>query len=196
MQHEVVNHKVFGKVLGRAGKVHLMGYDDAMKAADKHNGTLNKAMNGKYYVKVSERVEEDAPANNAGDGNIAGIQGDPPVRTKVRVSYKKRNQQGVQDMEDGLALMRRKTPMMEEEIRGSVSIGSFAGNQTFVVPSKKFNEMRMHKAKGKHWKSYIGEDEHGIAIREYANKKPKAPIILQDENTGAMCYARYGGKSK
>lgn len=139
-------------------------------------------------------MEEDAPANNAGGGNIAGLTGDPPVGAKARVSYKKRNQQGIEDMEDGLALMRRKTPMMEEEIRGSVAIGSFAGNQTFVLPSKKFNEMRMHKAKGKHWRKYIGEDEHGQVIREYARKNPKRPIILQDENTGAMCYARYGGK--
>jgi hypothetical protein len=52
----------------------------------------------------------------------------------------------------------------------------------------------MEKKKGKHWKTYIGEDEHGMNIREYANKNIKKPIILQDENTGAMCYARYGKK--
>jgi hypothetical protein len=57
-----------------------------------------------------------------------------------------------------------------------------------------FHKARVEKRKGKHWKTYIGEDEHGMAIREYANKNRKKAIILQDENTGAMCYARYGGK--
>jgi hypothetical protein len=31
-----------------------------------------------------------------------------------------------------------------------------------------------------------------MAIREYANKNRKNAIVLEDEMTGAMCYARYG----
>ena len=56
-----------------------------------------------------------------------------------------------------------------------------------------FHKARIEKKKGKHWKTYIGEDEHGQAIRNFDRKhRGKKPIILQDEKTGAMCYARYG----
>lgn len=149
-------------------------------------------------------MKEDAPANSAGGGNIAGLgvgaKGEPGVlvgrqKKKVRDGQIDSNQQQSAVM----AFTRRATPtittginMNESETAGSVAIGSFAGNQTFVIPSQKFNEMKLHKAKGKHWKKYIGEDSHGIAIREYARKNPGKAIILQDENTGAMCYARYG----
>ena len=141
---------------------------------------------------IEKAVEEEAPANSAGGGNIAGIgvgpQGEPGITPKAKRSYKKRNQAGAEAQEVGLELLRRKTPMMEES-------DHFAGNRTFKIPSSKFHEMRMQKRKGSHWKKYIGEDEHGMTIREYANKNPKKPIILQDEATGAMIYARYGGKN-
>ena len=73
----------------------------------------------------------------------------------------------------------------------SVKTGSFAGNQTFIVPSTVFQEAKMQKKKGKHWRTYIGDHGHWKHIREYATKHPKKAIILQDERTGAMCYARY-----
>jgi len=68
---------------------------------------------------------------------------------------------------------------------------TFAGKQVFVVPSHIFSEMKMQKRKGKHWSSYIKEDDYMQPIREYANNNPKKPIIIQCENTGAMMYARY-----
>jgi hypothetical protein len=72
--------------------------------------------------------------------------------------------------------------------------GTFAGQTTFVVPSNIFHEARMSKKKGKHWRTYIGEDDHWKHIREYAMNNPKKAVILQDKNTGSMCYARYGSK--
>ena len=57
-----------------------------------------------------------------------------------------------------------------------------------------FHKARNEKSKGKHWKTYIGECEYGQAIREYANKNKKNSIVLEDEKTGTMCYARYGKK--
>ena len=145
----------------------------------------------KDYKRI-KGIDEEAPANSAGSGNIAGLgvgpQGEPGIRPAARKKYKIRNKKGAQDQETELALFRRKTPMMEE-----VKRGKFAGHDTFIVPSDMFHKARLSKKKGKHWKTYIGEDEHGFMIREYDRKhKGKKPIILQDEKTGAMCYARYG----
>ena len=82
----------------------------------------------------------------------------------------------------------------EADKTGDYKTGTFAGSTTFVVPSNIFHEAKMQKRKGKHWRTYIGENDHLSHIREYAAKNPKKAIILQDENTGAMCYAKYGKK--
>lgn len=76
-----------------------------------------------------------------------------------------------------------------------VKRGKFAGEETFVVPSHVFERARFHKAKGKHWRTYISDETFHPAIREYAYKS-KGPIIFEDEKTGYMCYARYGKKRK
>ena len=40
----------------------------------------------------------------------------------------------------------------------------------------------------------MGNDEIGQEIREYGLKNPGKPIVIQDCNTGFMCYLRYGKK--
>ena len=141
-------------------------------------------------------LKEDAPANGAGGGAIAGIgigpDGEPGVSKKKRPIFRRK---------DPIALQEKSEPnpiVPTQAARGysesSVKKGRFAGNDTFIVPSDTFFRARNEKKKGKHWKTYIGEDEHGMYIREYAKKNQKHPIILQCERTGAMHYARYGNK--
>ncbi len=143
-----------------------------------------------------EAIKEDAPANatgaavpGTGDDAQAFPRGEPLRR------YKKKTSKEQQTVSNDVALLRRATPMTEEsEKTGDYKTGMFAGSQTFVVPSNIFHEAKHQKKKGKHWRTYIGEEDHWRHIREYAAKNPKKAIILQDENTGAMCYARYGKK--
>lgn len=67
----------------------------------------------------------------------------------------------------------------------------FAGIDVFDVDKPTFDFCRMGKAKYKHWKSYVGEDVQGHAIREYANRYPRKPIILRCEDYhGAMLFVR------
>jgi len=108
-------------------------------------------------------VKEEAPANNAGGGNIAGLgvgpQGEPGRPAQLMPMFRR---------------------------------GKFAGKETIVVPSKMFHAGRMSKKKGQHWSKYFEEQEGFGEIREYARKNPKKSIILQDENSGALYVARYG----
>ena len=50
----------------------------------------------------------------------------------------------------------------------------------------------MEKRKGKHWRTYLDECDELAEIREYANKNPGRPIVLQNRNTNEMVYVRYG----
>jgi len=114
-----------------------------------------------------ENFKEDAPVNNVGGGDIAGLG----VGSKGEPGRK--------------AVM---TPMLRRK--------KFAGHTVFEVKSDVYYKAKLQKRKGQHWKTYLGEDEYCAEIREYANKKPHKAIVLQDENSGAMFFARYGKGKK
>lgn len=144
-------------------------------------------------------LKEDAPANGTSVA-IAGIGIGPDGEPGVSPHQKKKRPKFLR-RKDPIALQEKSEPnpiVPTQAARGysesSVKKGRFAGNDTFIVPSDTFFRARNEKKKGKHWKTYIGEDEHGMYIREYAKKNQKHPIILQCERTGAMHYARYGNK--
>ena len=70
--------------------------------------------------------------------------------------------------------------------------GKVLGVETFIVSSSTFNSIKHQKKKGVHWKRYLEEDDAYHDLREYARKKRKGPIIVEDERTGACMYVRYG----
>lgn len=136
---------------------------------------------------ILKEIHEEAPANAVGAGNIAGLgvgpQGEPGVSPKTK--YKKKNEQESPIM--SAILKRRMLSTLKEE-----NTGKFAGHVTHKVPHSIFNKITKEKAKGKHWKKYLDENEYTLHIREYAKKNPKKPVIIEDEKTGYMCFARYG----
>jgi hypothetical protein len=69
---------------------------------------------------------------------------------------------------------------------------TFAGAVVFEVSSHTFHNAKMEKRKGKHWRTYLDECDELSEIRQYANKNPKRPIVLQNRNTNEMVYVRYG----
>jgi len=103
-------------------------------------------------------LSEEAPANVASSGAVAGLTGDPPVGKKAQKKYTSR----------------------------------FANNEVFVVDSKTYNNARLGKQKYHRYERYVGNDEIGMAIREYGKKYPKKPIILQDGENGPMIFLRRG----
>lgn len=68
----------------------------------------------------------------------------------------------------------------------------FAGSTVFKVPSKSFVMARMLKRKHVRFESYLGDADVAKEIAEYANANWKEAIIIEDEQTGAMMYIRYG----
>jgi hypothetical protein len=156
------------------------------------------------YIKRIKGIDEDAPANAAGAGNIAGLgvgaAGEPGISPRVQKKIQRKNRVEADTRSAVLGMWRRKTPQIAEGTEGVsvksfvVEKGKFAGHDTFVVPSDMFHNARMQKKKGAHWTKYVGSGVHAEAIRQHAKANYGKPIILQDENTGAMCYASYGGK--
>ena len=126
-------------------------------------------------------IKEDAPVNNVGSGNIPGAGvaaagkpanfGDAIVSSGAAKQWKKQNK-----------LFRRKDPLMED---------TFAGAVVFEVNSKLFHNLTMQKRKGKHWRTYLEEDDCYAEIREWAKKHPKGKIVVRNECTGEMRYIRY-----
>lgn len=70
----------------------------------------------------------------------------------------------------------------------------FAGADVFVVDPDRYMKARFGKKKYAKYENYVGNDDIGQEIREYGLKNPDKPIIIQDSNSGFMCYLRYGKK--
>jgi len=162
------------------------------------------------------KIEEDAPANAAGSGNVAGLgvgaQGEPPgpqsILTKI-IRRKKLEQEETwsKDYKKSIDCSNpkgfsqkahcagRKARQAGKETKSEpITETSFAGNQVFVVPSEYYHNCKMGKSRYHRYEKYVGNDEIGETIRQYGRKNKRKPIIVQDEKTGAMTYLRYGGK--
>lgn len=115
-----------------------------------------------------EFIKEDAPAMSVGGGfqGLSSTEGTPIA--------------GYDKMLGAGAIMRRKPPSM------------FGGKAVFKVPSDRFYKARLGKKKFEHYASYVGRDEIGDEIRQYIKENPNAPVIIEDEITGAMFYLKHG----
>jgi hypothetical protein len=85
-------------------------------------------------------------------------------------------------------MMKRSEPNNVVESRRK---GKFAGAVVFEVSSKIFYNLTMQKRKGKHWRTYLEEDDCYAEIREWAKKNPKGKIAVQNECTGEMRIIKY-----
>lgn len=114
---------------------------------------------------------EDAPVNNVGDGKIAGTggaAGEPGVSVAAQKRHQKKNKKNAAKY--------------------------FAGHKVFEVNSSVYNRSLLGKTTRKWWSTFVGNDEIGKQIKEYAVQNPNKAIILQDELTGAMVYLRHPQK--
>ena len=133
-----------------------------------HVGGGEFAVNMAKAVNLSDRspnLSEEAPANAMGTAGISGAQ------TAVDA--------GIAGYDLPIGMVRRKPPKM------------FAGKAVFTVPSSDFYNATLGRKKGKHYRSYV-KGELGEEVRQYALENKNAPIILEDETTGAMMYLKYG----
>lgn len=115
-----------------------------------------------------EFIKEDAPAMSMG---TSGVQGLSSAEGNPIAGY---------DKMLGDKMLRRNPPVM------------FGGKRVFKVSSDAYHKAVQGKKKYKHFKSYIQDPLMTQEIREYAKANKNAPIIVQDEKTGAMVYLKHG----
>lgn len=141
---------------------------------------------------ILRKVYEDAPTNNVGSGNIAGLGVGPDGEPGVHPKHQPKKKRTVDTKTIIKALVRRAPAKnVVEECAPSRRRPPFAGAAVFEVSSKLFYDIKMAKRKGKHWRTYLNEDDCYHEIREYASKNKNGAIIIQNESTGEMIYCRY-----
>lgn len=170
--------------LMRAGKHSGSEIDKTEDNLRKRRRGLNLASKAIHRKMENHSMKEDAPANNVGGGGIAGVgvgpNGEPGVSKKAQ---RKHNKDQSTPTSVILGMLRRKAPsQLAEE--------TFAGAMVFEVSSKIFHNLTHAKRKGKHWRTYLDEDDSYAEIREWARKN-KGPIVVRNECTGEMRYVRY-----
>ena len=70
----------------------------------------------------------------------------------------------------------------------------FAGKQVFVVDPTTYHKAYLGKRKYEHYEKYLEGCDIAEEIREFGRTYWEEPIILQNEQTGAMIYLKYGSK--
>lgn len=114
-----------------------------------------------------EFIKEDAPAMSMG----TGVQGLSSAEGNPIAGYDKLLMKDV---------LKRKPPVM------------FGGKRVFKVSSDAYHKAMQGKKKFKHFRSYVQDPLVTQEIREYVKANRNAPIIVQDEKTGAMVYLKHG----
>lgn len=136
-------------------------------AMARYYNTTGKSAYDPLTLAVKKQVAEEAPANAMGTAGISGAE------TAVDVGIAGR------DKLLSPGILRRPPPKM------------FGGKRVFTVPSSDYYKATLGKKKGQHWRSMVN-GPLGEEIRQYALENKNAPIIVEDETTGAMMYLRYG----
>lgn len=136
---------------------------------DPQRPVLRGVTGAKVVSQLAKRANlaEEVPANAMGTAGISGLD------TAVNVGIAGR------DMLLTPEPLRRPPPKM------------FGGKRVFTVPSKDYYKATLGRKKGQHWRSMVN-GPLGEEIRQYALENKEAPIIVEDETTGAMMYLRYG----
>ena len=75
-----------------------------------------------------------------------------------------------------------------------VNYEDFGGARVYVVSNERWHSSRLGKSRYARYEKYVGNDKLGETIRQYGRSNPKSPIILKNEENGAMLYLKYGKK--
>lgn len=144
-------------------------------------------------------VEEDAPANAAGTGAIAGLG--VGVKGEPGVDLRKKRKQFDPLVEDDPVPEKppvKTASQVAQAMRGSRSLWdvheevkkeTFAGADVFETDMDRVSASRFGKNRYHRYSKYVGVDETGEAIRQ-VGRQTKRDIVLKDGATGAMVYLR------
>jgi len=130
---------------------------------------------GEERVVAKEELEEITMAVGDG-GNLAGLDGKPPVSKKNQKVHR-RKAVGV-------------TGGVKESLEPKQTVHpTFAGTRIFKVKSEEYCKCMQGRRKHERWNRKLNMDEFSnTEIRKYAHRNPGKSVIVQDENTGEMSY--------
>jgi hypothetical protein len=122
---------------------------------------------------------------------------DPEKIRKALKAYAARNEEvansvggGMSPVIGGEGNIHGLDPIMGKPIRRR----KFAGKQVFVVDPTTYHKAYLGKRKYEHYEKYLEGSPYFEEIRAYGRKHWDEAIILENEQTGAMVYLKYGRK--
>lgn len=153
------------------------------KNSKKYGKAFRNVLNRRKGIRTAtdKLVKESATMAALAAGSALGAAAAPHINKAVGKGLdwlEKKRKQKHQDHYD-----KKSRRIVKEE--------TFAGAAIFEVSSKLFHNITLQKRKGKHWRTYLEEDDCYAEIREWARKHPKGKIVVRNESTGEMRYVRY-----
>ena len=141
-------------------------YEDLQSLSDRRALGVRGFESAFELIGEQLELDEEAPANKTGV-NVVGTGDDPTVWVKKK-----------------------------KRINAKVKWEDFGGTRVYVVPNERWHASRLGKNRYARYEKYIGNDKLGETIRLYGRENPKSPIILKNEENGAMLYLKYGGSKR
>ena len=116
------------------------------------------------YAREEGLLTEDAPVNNAGGGQVAGLGDNPPVKKGMTGDIQRRTQ--VKESHD-----------------------TFGGATIFDVSEDEYMKCYHGRRKHERWNRKLKMEEIGREdIKKYAHRNPTKSVIVRNEKTGEMQY--------
>ena len=109
-------------------------------------------------------LTEDVPANNAGNGQVAGLGDEPPVKKGMTGDIQRRK--AVKESND-----------------------TFGGTSIFDVSEDEYTKCYHGRSKHERWNRKLKMEDMGREdIKKYAHRNPAKSVIVRNEKTGEMQY--------
>lgn len=119
------------------------------------------------------------------------------IRDALRAHSKLRNEEvangvggGMSPVIGGEGNIHGTDPIMGKPIRRK----KYAGKQVFVVDPTTYHKAYLGKKKFEHYEKYLEGSPMADEIREFARTNWDESIVIENEQTGAMVYLKYGSK--
>lgn len=135
---------------------------------------------------IADMLRRRSPVS---EGDVSNFVPKPPKR-KVKVAGGNKDEIEQQSKKLEKYHRARREAEANKWQKHRLSEETFAGARIFEVSSSLFHNLTMQKRKGKHWRTYLEEDDCYAEIREWARKN-KGPIIVRNAVTNEMRYVRY-----
>ena len=202
-------------LLGRGGLLNVRGFETAfeligesVELKEEFWAVIDKAKGGEVMAVTTDEKDAKSSVKHSTTSKYDYHYGKDPKTLKVVKVKGKHSDKKAQKMIGTKLSFKEEAPAnsvasgnvnldphkKKKRKNAKVNYEDFGGARVYVVSNERWHSSRLGKSRYARYEKYVGNDKLGETIRQYGRSNPKSPIILKNEENGAMLYLKYGKK--